>query len=784
MISNKTLFNISKFLLLSLFLVLAITTITKHEAHAYYMRPDLELPSDFQFKLQSYDNPANLGSTCQPPGNQEEFVNSWISPVNNPNVDATTLTLFPGQTINLQINTVIFLCYRVSIVTGPLYNAILPLDGTRDTSNVNGNLFGNIDIFGGINPVNNVDPTSPGTISNFSPTTIQYTDNGSRYWFGQPVTFTYTAPNVSQPTNITLNANVISANIFQKNNGKGKPKTLLYQCVVNGGYSSAKVSDVAGNCKPFFPAPNFILKVLQPIKIINLSYTCVPTTANGEPVNGETVNGQVEFGSNPDPGAVIDYKVDGSTPPGSPVTSDGLGNFSVDMSSFDQLRSHNVDLTPASGLTSSIAYGSPKPCYAPACNGPPSINAPGNLGGPILNQPFFVVASPKFINKTSGSPGNPVVGGSAIITFDGQAPKSVSSPPYQAQFTESTPGVYTYSYTYKDGAVTIAPPACPNSTVTIGYNPYFVVQGGDVSTGSGGFSNNCNPSNKSGILAFNLGAATYRGASSNLAAFAPNVINGFVTSNGDNSYSLSTPTGLTFANNSPPFGGNLGSQGKTDCSSDYYGSAGAEANSPAITLGSDTFDLNSLPACKLTDGINYCWVKPLFGNSFVNITKSGGNFNGHVVLYVEGDAVIKNNIILDQNYAGGVASIPNFYLVVSGNIFVDDGVSTMDGVYIAQPNANANAGVITTCSNGYTKYDFSNLYDSCSGASEQLTIDGAVIARQIKLNRTFGDIQTANSAAEIFKYNPNTWIVNPFTAGSTTSSNPTYAGISFLPPVL
>jgi hypothetical protein len=169
------------------------------------------------------------------------------------------------------------------------------------------------------------------------------------------------------------------------------------------------------------------------------------------------------------------------------------------------------------------------------------------------------------------------------------------------------------------------------------------------------------------------------------------------------------------------------------------------------------------------------------------------------VLIVDGTAEVENDIILDKgvgNTWASLSSIPSFYLISSGDIILDNdknhgetaaGLKEVDGVYVAEPNPKVadGGGQITTCTSGSSgTYDglggLGTLYSNCG--TETLTIDGAMSANLIRLNRTFGN--TNSGPAELFTYNPNTWMVNPFNASSTPSGNPTYQSITALPPVL
>lgn len=168
----------------------------------------------------------------------------------------------------------------------------------------------------------------------------------------------------------------------------------------------------------------------------------------------------------------------------------------------------------------------------------------------------------------------------------------------------------------------------------------------------------------------------------------------------------------------------------------------------------------------------------IMGDTITNGTKK--------TIYVTGNATIMGNITYASTSWSSEADIPSFYLIVKGNIYIDKNVTQLDGVYIAQPS-DASNGILYTCTNGSTLYNsnvFSNLYTNCN---QQLIINGAVIAKQTRLLRTYGSLRDATTPpgrpAEKFNFTPEVYMVNPnLPATSTTTTK--YDFIASLPPVL
>jgi hypothetical protein len=151
---------------------------------------------------------------------------------------------------------------------------------------------------------------------------------------------------------------------------------------------------------------------------------------------------------------------------------------------------------------------------------------------------------------------------------------------------------------------------------------------------------------------------------------------------------------------------------------------------------------------------------------------------------VDGDVYITGNITYGGSWTP--ATMPLFRLIVRGNIYVDQNVTQLDGLFVAQPQGTA-GGILYTCTTGPAPLvPSATLAGTCG---KLLTVNGAVTARRIMLLRTNGSLQQSNSnetfssitMAEKFNFVPSLWIAQPI--GEQTGA-PTYDSITGLPPIL
>jgi len=335
--------------------------------------------------------------------------------------------------------------------------------------------------------------------------------------------------------------------------------------------------------------------------------------------------------------------------------------------------------------------------------------------------------------------------------------------------------------------------------------PYFKTFGSDVFTG-GGFdsdpsNSNCSANyqyataadpNAGGIFSFakDNGGKAAGGASSQYGALALGDIQG--DSSGNGFYSGGAQAGAvshsysTFANTSgTSWGGSFeGNVPQSSCIPDYYDKLSTYTSVSNWNQGSAT----------PPDGV-YKASAPL-GSPYTLINQDINIQNGRsVTIYVNGNVYITHNITYTLN---SVDDVPKFALVVKGSIYVDAGVTQLDGLYIAQPagtDITADDGIIWTChgaSSDQVLYSYPAFIAACKN---KLTINGALIGRQVNLTRDQGNVASASTAedslstaqgsnniSEVINYMPTMIMGGPFFNPETVNNYKVESLVS-LPPV-
>lgn len=408
--------------------------------------------------------------------------------------------------------------------------------------------------------------------------------------------------------------------------------------------------------------------------------------------------------------------------------------------------SATVDYTPPSGLGVSPSY------RAFQTNGETNVNGGG---------------SDVFHMTVTGPGGTVTPTSQSLATAVGTATET------QNYAAPGQTGQYTVTYwTTGTLAPTADSPSIPGGECTgvkqdVANLPYFNVSG-DVETGDGmtvnapaGGTTCTNDDPKAGVVSWNQENAAYSGAGTQAAALALGYLQDFATGQNNGTYA---PSGLSMANTSGGlagwnyvvspdlFGGGLGSE---TCAPDYYGTP--------------------------TNVIN--------GNDTISSPISVAN-GTHTYVYVNGNVYLNANI----TYAGDtpgfstVQDIPSYTIVANGNIIIGPNVTSLDGLYVAEPTTAGANGVIYTCNTapfavaGLTD-DLTNFYATCDN---KLTVNGSLVANQVWMLRTGGTLYDAtNTPAEQFNFNPEIWLTTPTAGGSAgTGGNSTYDSITSLPPSL
>lgn len=333
-------------------------------------------------------------------------------------------------------------------------------------------------------------------------------------------------------------------------------------------------------------------------------------------------------------------------------------------------------------------------------------------------------------------------------------------------------GTYTVTYNVYDSSNNpLISPAC-STPLEVTNMPYLSVTGGDVETGAGmTVGGTCTTEDpKAGVVSWNQENASYDGAGTQYAAYALNYLQDFATA--QSTVGL-RPNGLSLANtvnvNAPgtgsdTYGGGFGSE---PCIPDYY-------NPPSSPTATGNTTINTLPA----SGTHTQYISS--GNVIINLPGMVPN-GSHNTIYVDGNVYIASNIEFSGNYPSGTADIPAYDIIATGNIYIDPGVTEIDGIFAAEPDSSGNNGIIYTCasSNGYSFTGAAldrNLYNTCN---TQLKVNGSLIAHQIRLLRASGSLY-GNTAAESVNFDPEVWLGG---LGSNIPSE-TYDAITGLPPAL
>jgi hypothetical protein len=332
---------------------------------------------------------------------------------------------------------------------------------------------------------------------------------------------------------------------------------------------------------------------------------------------------------------------------------------------------------------------------------------------------------------------------------------------------------YSYDFVYfPNGSIV-------NPTPTV-QQPYMKVYDGDTMSGSGFMTenNNCAATATAGTYAWNNGTGNgYSGAGSTNAVFSYAADDGFVSDGGVSAAGsmIGKPSeSLTFANGGAGYedpsnyGGGFG---YANCVPDYY-----------TTLDDGAANVSTTASSSVT-------AYP---------TQNGDR---NVFLYKKGNVYIGDGSEANIGLPGAVNlsspnTMPYFYVVADGgNIYIDQNVTSLAGVFIAEPSSagSTTTGQIYTCSDNTNQanpaINSSDLFTDCS---KQLTVSGALIAKDVHFLRTNGTVGTASTpsntascsnpdagAAEVICYSPMLWLASPFPAGTDAIKS-----ISNLPPVL
>lgn len=271
-------------------------------------------------------------------------------------------------------------------------------------------------------------------------------------------------------------------------------------------------------------------------------------------------------------------------------------------------------------------------------------------------------------------------------------------------------GGYNQGYVGPGGVVPagLTNPGAHNC-VTIVNEPY---QKAYNSVSAGGNFSSTGSCTGGGLLAGwnNNQGGSDRGAGSTLSALALIKITGFASAQTSISRS---PTALSFANTNA-----------ADINS--------SADSPSLGGNYDPGGSHCLPTASPPSGTTY-QAGPY--------TQAGiSNFSGSQSLFVNGDVRITGNITYANNTA--IANAPSFVVHATGNIYIDPGVTELDGDYISDHKIYT-CNNATTGGNGFGAASPSNAppNNMFSACKNQLLVRGSFVANQVNFARTFGSLR-------------------------------------------
>jgi hypothetical protein len=552
-------------------------------------------------------------------------------------------------------------------------------------------------------------------------------------------------------------------------------------------------ADPSSNCVPPNVAPTLSIDA-SCSATGTVSVRLIAADANGDPltgsfsgpdgISGTALNTTVTFPNRPR---------DGTTKTISGSVSDGRGGTA----------------------NASDTYSCSPPPPQISCTTSPvsaSINTPFSIlmnishNGPALAPGITSYTATSTVNGTTATAsGGAIANGASTGNFPLSPTVSIAAAgvyPIPGSITVTGPGFSGVVPCNAPATIPGVPPGTPpnNPSVTISTLPYIKVTGDDVAAGfqftntaASPYSCPASPASGTGsgrVIGYNAvdtgpDPDVFVGSSGEFGVRARSVIYGFYSDANQPTVKNPDGAGLSFANTgtgvnvtAPNYGGAFGNGG---CITDHYLTA-QRSNIP--TISGTTANVASLSGSAGT-------LKQVLVNGDLTLTASN-NYNSQVSVFVNGNVYIEGDISASPANFASANGIPFLGLFVRGNIYVDNDVSRVDGFLVAQPrytvNAfTANTGVIYTCA---TAIGSQVVEDSTSPSelntlcANQLTFNGYVIARRIKLLRTNGNISTAplnQNPSEIFNAAPEYFLIDELPLNSIDGS---YDSAATLPPIL
>lgn len=598
-----------------------------------------------------------------------------------------------------------------------------------------------------------------------------------------------------------------------------------YECQVAGGvYAGCGLGGIDRSWDEGF---DIVFEISSPPSVFNIDATCSALNFAVASANSQSVT--------------ITLVVDGVAQTGSsyvrnnqPTSPSGV-NHSFDISAWRDFSGHNFSVQVTNGVsTINSATDNSGSCLSITCSVVAS-RSPIEAGSSFDLTPTFTFSG------SIGSRGNSYSGINVNIVlpagFTGPSNPAFSNLSVGPGATSIAPGAktgYTASsvtsqYTIGStlsGGLTFTAPGGNCGTVPVGTMPYLREYGGDVWAG-GVFANPdgtpAGTPTSGSIYAFNDNVTTdgdpadWAGAGAQLTVTSLLNINQYVsagtrTGTCNTSFTACAPKGLSFANTgSTVYGGSFGYN--RTIYNYYSGTRDAEIHIGDWNGMRNTVGGNGATAIRAATRGQYTLngqnvASPGTGQEIVIPTGI------QAAVYASGNVYIRNNIILaDVSGAVDPDTLPYFALIVCGNIYIDQTVTRLDGLFVAQPGtlsggqcvpAGGTSGTIYTCATSGTQAcSVSNL---STAGNRQLAVNGSLVASRIKWLRTYcslrfatfgeginfgtgaGNTSCTNSgnsrAAEIVNYTPHMWLApSPLKTPNLSEDGTLYNAIRGLPPI-
>jgi hypothetical protein len=337
----------------------------------------------------------------------------------------------------------------------------------------------------------------------------------------------------------------------------------------------------------------------------------------------------------------------------------------------------------------------------------------------------------------------------------------------------------TNTYTFSDGTTNRGYAVSCTNVFIPGARPYFSVKGGDIAAGLDfiNTAGSCTPNTSADITGSNTGSASYMGTSAELGALALRNINAFATAKAQTplggwtdtltvggGLAANTEARLAFSNTTVPRGNLALTATNGGCVANYYEDAkDTSAPDPASGGTLTALQLTGLAAGKYYhDG---------------DLTLNGGTIladGRKIVLVVHGNVHINGNI--SYLLPLGPAGIPQFQVLASGDVTIENNVGRIDGFYDAQ------GGKFITCTDSTgAKLTGASAISPCNNV---LVVNGVVAAKTVIPNRTYGDRSGSYGQpklpGEIFRFSPQFWL--PYTRSNGGIG--AWDSVTSLPPIL